>query len=89
MCCLIVSLSHFINPKIGYPPLIHRLSTAYPPDKYTKNNATFAAKFEQTTMIEQIRKYNLWDNNVPELGFLRKDYTEKISCCATLCIDTM
>ena len=27
MCCLVVSLSHFITPKISYPPLIHRLST--------------------------------------------------------------
>ena len=27
MCCLVVSLSHVIKPKISYPPLIHRLST--------------------------------------------------------------
>jgi len=29
-------------------------------------------------MLEQIRKYNLWDGNVPELGFLRTSYTDKI-----------
>ena len=29
-------------------------------------------------MIDQVRKYNFWDNNVPELGFLRTEYTEKI-----------
>lgn len=29
-------------------------------------------------MLDQIRKYNLWDGNVPELGFLRTSYTDKI-----------
>ena len=29
-------------------------------------------------MLDQIRKYNLWDGNVPELGFLRTNYTDKI-----------
>lgn len=29
-------------------------------------------------MIDQVRKYNFWDNNIPELGFLRTKYTEKI-----------
>lgn len=25
-----------------------------------------------------LKKYNFWDGNVPKLGFLRKDYTDKI-----------
>jgi len=29
-------------------------------------------------MLDQIRKYNLWDGNVPELGFLRTNYTDQI-----------
>lgn len=29
-------------------------------------------------MIDQIRKYNFWDNNIPELGFERREYTQKI-----------
>lgn len=29
-------------------------------------------------MLDQIRKYNLWDGNVPELGFLRTNYTDRI-----------
>lgn len=29
-------------------------------------------------MLDQIRKYNLWDGNVPELGFLRTHYTDRI-----------
>ena len=29
-------------------------------------------------MLEQIRKYNLWDGNVPESGFLRTSYTDRI-----------
>ena len=29
-------------------------------------------------MLDQIRKYNLWDGNVLELGFLRTNYTDKI-----------
>ena len=29
-------------------------------------------------MIEQIRKYNFWDGNHPELGFQRTDYIKKI-----------
>ena len=29
-------------------------------------------------MIDQIRKYNFWDNNIPELGFERSEYTQKI-----------
>ena len=29
-------------------------------------------------MVEQIRKYNLWDNACPDLGFIRKEYTDKI-----------
>ena len=29
-------------------------------------------------MIDRIRKYNFWDGNVPELGFLRKEYLDKI-----------
>ena len=34
-------------------------------------------KIDMFTMIEQIRKYNFWDGNRPELGFLRTDYTKK------------
>ena len=29
-------------------------------------------------MLDQIRKYNLWDGNVLEFGFLRINYTDKI-----------
>ncbi len=25
-----------------------------------------------------LEKYNFWNGNVPELGFIRKDYTDKI-----------
>ena len=28
--------------------------------------------------FEALKKYNFWDGHVPELGFLRKDYTDKI-----------
>ena len=28
--------------------------------------------------FQSLRKYNFWEGNVPEVGFLRKDYTEKI-----------
>lgn len=35
-------------------------------------------KIDMFTMIEQVRKYNFWDGNRPELGFLRTDYTKKI-----------
>ena len=29
-------------------------------------------------MIEEISKYNFWNGNIPELGFLRAEYTNKI-----------
>ena len=35
-------------------------------------------KIDMFTMIEQIRKYNFWDGNHPELGFQRTDYIKKI-----------
>ncbi len=28
--------------------------------------------------IASLEKYNFWNGNVPELGFLRKEYTDKI-----------
>ena len=44
-----------------------------------KNFYTFAAKF--WTMDEnfnKIRKYNFWDEKIPEMGFYRSDYTDRI-----------
>ncbi len=29
-------------------------------------------------MIEKIGKYNFWNDNIPELGYVRAEYTNKI-----------
>lgn len=32
----------------------------------------------ESDMIEKIGKYNFWNDNIPELGYVRAEYTNKI-----------